>query len=78
MLAKAKKQSLKRSYDDPSLLTQLKVERKPHDALVVMETTHTASTTLQPLPMKEKTSTSDSKAYCPRVTKGTRLRRRTS
>jgi hypothetical protein len=78
MSAKAKKRSLKRSYDDPSLLARLKVGRKPHDTLAVMETTHTASTTLRQPPMKERTSTSDSKAYCRRVMKGTGLRLRTS
>jgi hypothetical protein len=78
MLVKAKKRSLKRPYDDPNPLAWLKAEKRPHDALVVMEMTHTASTTLWQPPMKEKTSTSDSKAYCPRVTKGTGLRLRTS
>ena len=77
MSAKAKKRSLKCSYDDRNPLARLKAGRKPHDALAVMEMTHTASTTLRQPPMREKTSTSDSKAYCQRVMKGTGLRLRT-
>jgi hypothetical protein len=78
MWAKVKKWSSKCSSKDPSLQGWLKVEKKPHDTLAVMETTYTASTTLLLWQTKGKTSTSDSKAYCLKVMKGTGLRLRTS